>query len=259
METNKTTLAIRKTLQNRELQVSASAWDRLELQLDVHQTSRRKRTWRIFAYAASIACLLCTVFALKLEQRATSPKQNAPLHQDLNTTISIVSIDKEEEKEKEVIAEKTREQRIPTETREITVKSHIQKTSVNSRNGSKIAQNTPVATQKLEEISQRLEPAKTVTIQKKKKGYINTSKLLASVTKETTAQNEQVIANVSMAQTSTQTQAQTKDMNTVDPDLLLTEVEEEINEDTFKKTFVKRLSSGINTFTTAFTERNKTE
>ena len=48
-------------------------------------------------------------------------------------------------------------------------------------------------------------------------------------------------------------------MNTVKPSLLLTEVEEEINEDTFKNTFVKRLSSGINTFATAFTERNKTE
>ncbi len=255
MEINKTTSAIRKTLQNRELQVSNSAWDRLELQLDTHQTSKRKRNWSIFAYAASIACLLCTVFALTLEQEATSPKQNSPIRQELNEVPVVVRIEKEEE----TIAEKTKGQRIPTETREIVVKSNIQKTSIKTRNEFKIAQSTPAATQKPEEIPQRLEPTKTVTIQQKKKGYINTSKLLASIAKETTAQNEQVLANVSMTQTQTETQTQTKGMNTVKPSLLLTEVEEEINEDTFKNTFVKRLSSGINTFATAFTERNKTE
>lgn len=241
METDNSLLAIRKTLQNRELTVSASAWERLELQLEDHEATTRKRNWRIVGYAATLACFIATVSYLLTVPKVAPNKIILPAYE----TAPIIVVT-------------TPDMGIPLTpaTSEIQFVT-LQKTPVTNpvQTPEAESKNTMVITN-VSESEATLpvnEPVAFTEKQATKPLYINKSKLLASVTSTTsdttTKKPEQEIITPTIVD----------GPQMVTPDVLLSEVEEEINDDTFKKTFVKRLSGSINTIATAFTERNKSE
>lgn len=240
METDKTILGIRKTLQNRELQVSGSAWERLELQLDNHQKSTRKRNLQIFGYAATVACLIATISILLLRPSEALDRISLPKY----SVAPAIRIDIPENAIPQTLATPQvaiakMEGTTYNKPAQITKKEVVTEVAMTSKPASTaiVAETRPETVQKEQE---------------KKPLYINSSKLLASVANPKTNIQETSNPQISVASTP-------DSLKTVTPNVLLSEVEEEINDDTFKKTFVKRLSGSINTFATAFAERNKSE
>lgn len=278
METNKTDNYIKEKFAKREIVPSASAWERLSIQLD-NQPKNKKRSWFLYiGYAATILILISvgvyTFFSNSLERM---PLEDVLVKQEIDTVQILHKIDKVF---KEVPIEKAlvkleiiKEKQIDTfilekvsinqpiarkETDEILKKeagTHI--IIIESKENSSIVN--------IEENKAIITPTKETILNKtstqpilKSRIKVNAEELLYAVTNESkyplTISFER---NTNRAELLTTIKNELEKSNfKVDPKIILAEVELAIKDDFFQNSFLEMIRKSMTNFATTVANRN---
>ncbi|WP_298764285.1 hypothetical protein [uncultured Polaribacter sp.] len=286
MKTNKIDQEIKDKLASRTFAPSASAWDRLSAQLD-EQPKQKKKAWFFYAsYAASILLLIYAGFYVFSKDKIQGKPiekiiVNQPISIDtvsiknkidkvfkeINEAPVIVAKDILENKEEQIVKQsKTRKYNRAkseiaktenTENNKLSVKTNltINKEESNKRNLKK--ENTLVvkADKELQEIT-------TNKKEKKKENKITIKVNGADLLFAVTHTNQEVKAyyakyDVTREQVLKTIKSELKKTNLkVDPETILAEVENTINDDVFNNNFLNALKRRVSDIAFAIATRN---
>ena len=94
MKTNKLEDHIKKTLNSRTIAPTASAWERLSVQLDAQVISKKRGLFFYLGVAASILVLLSVAFHLPFKNQVRIPANNEVVNQQIDTAILHKKIEK---------------------------------------------------------------------------------------------------------------------------------------------------------------------
>ena len=278
METNKTDNNIKEKFAKREIVPSASAWERLSIQLD-NQPKNKKRSWFLYiGYAATILILISvgvyTFFSNSLERM---PLEDVLVKQEIDTVQILHKIDKVF---KEVPIEKAlvkleiiKEKQIDTFILEkVSIKQSIARIDTDEilkkEAGTHVViieskENSSVVS--IEENKAIITPTKETTITKtstqpilKARIKVNAEELLYAVTNESkyplTISFER---NTNRAELLTTIKNELEKSNfKVDPKIILAEVERAINDDFFQNNFLETIRRNITNLATTVANRN---
>lgn len=274
MKANNLDNKIKKKLENRTFKPSASAWERLSMQLD-EQPKEKKRGWFFYiGIAASILLLVSIGIQLIADkEESLTPKEiivDTPI--DTNTIDNkidkmfnevpveeaIVEIKKVEEEQiidKPVIANKVKQSvfkkkniSLKTNDKDKIVIAKIDKKETNSIS-------------KLKIISTEKDTSKSIKIIKQNPNSrikINSEDLLFAVTNSTQEVKEYYTKyEVNREDVLKTVKSELKKSNIkINPETILTEVERTIDDDDFKNNFMKSLKTKISNIATAIASRN---
>jgi len=262
---------IKEKLQDREIQPSASAWERLSAQLDEVE-SKKKRHWFFYVgYAASILLLISLVIFMNRSEIEDSPiPDNIIVNDDnpkpqLDTKKEFVSTPVEEvvvDNSKVVKKIQEEENRFKPEKvirPKLKTTRAVQKEETVVANDMKIELNVNVQ-QKIKEIT---EPRKTViahsdTTVNSSRISVDSDALLMSVT----SSREELRAyykkyKIDRAEVLLAIQKELKKSKVkVNPETILAEVELEVNEENFQNNFYQFIKKRVSTVATAIANRN---
>lgn len=279
---------IREKLQDREIQPSASAWERLSVQLDETQ-SKKKRHWFLYVgYAASILLLVSLFLLINKSDKDDSLVPETILVEDdiakpqIDRSKEFISIPMEEvivQNDKEVnpvqveSTEKNQDHK-KTENRINKQTPFVSKTKDNSviaskenKTESKINIKEEDFNKKLKEFTKQGEAVVAKTIGNKsdiesklRSGRISVDSdaLLMSVT----GSKEEVRAyykkyKIDRAEVLLAIQKELKKSKVkVNPEIILAEVELEVNEENFQNNFYQFIKKRVSTVATAIANRN---
>ena len=278
METNKTDNNIKEKFAKREIVPSASAWERLSIQLD-NQPKNKKRSWFLYiGYAATILILISVgVYTFSSNSLERMPLEDVLVKQEIDTVQILHKIDKVF---KEVPIEKAlvkleiiKEKQIDTfilekvfinqpiarkETDEILKKeaaTHI--IIIESKENSSVVN--------IEENKAIITPTKETILNKtstqpilKSRIKVNAEELLYAVTNESkyplTISFER---NTNRAELLTTIKNELEKSNfKVDPKIILAEVELAIKDDFFQNSFLEIIRKSMTNFATTVANRN---
>lgn len=279
---------IREKLQDREIQPSASAWERLSVQLDETQ-SKKKRHWFLYVgYAASILLLVSLFLLINKSDKDDSLVPETILVEDdiakpqIDRSKEFISIPLEEvivQNDKDVnpvqveSTEKNQDHE-KTENRINKQTPFVSKTKENSviaskenKTESKINIKEADFNKKLKEFTKQSEAVVAKTIGNKsdiesklRSGRISVDSdaLLMSVT----GSKEEVRAyykkyKIDRAEVLLAIQKELKKSKVkVNPEIILAEVELEVNEENFQNNFYQFIKKRVSTVATAIANRN---
>ena len=273
MATNKFEREIQQKLNKREIQPSASAWERLSYQLD-SQEKKRKRSWFLYVgYAASIALLISLfVFTNKNDEAETRIDDSIIVNKDSklpiveeNTKVIIGNDNKEEVIVKRFTNKKNQEK--PIIIKEIT--------PIN---------NDVIANKSIKSIEKEIDKTidfkqpdsiRTVIVKKEVKDNlitIDTSKFTPLKNKISVDSNALLFAvthskeeirgyykkyKISQAKVLKTIQNELNKTNLkIDPSIILAEVEMEVNEESFQNNFYQFIKSKVSDVAVAISNRN---
>jgi hypothetical protein len=274
---------IREKLQGREIQPSASAWERLSTQLDDAQ-QKRKRGWFLYmGYAASI--LLIVSLVLFFNKKDESEVQNFVVEEEVKTPEIDTSIDfKTPVEEDEVIVQKEDNETLDVKTSDLNTKTFK---TVDARNPvikksapklkSVVPEEVVIAKQSETKETKFVDPMKkikeldkvqetdvasihqdTSNLSSKKGIYVDSEALLLSVT----STREELRAfyqkyKVDRAEVLATIQDELKKSNLkIDPNTILAEVEKDVNEESFQNNFYQFIKKRVSGVATAIANRN---
>ena len=278
METNKTDNYIKEKFAKREIVPSASAWERLSIQLD-NQPKNKKRSWFLYiGYAATILILISVgVYTFSSNSLERMPLEDVLVKQEIDTVQILHKIDKvfkEVPFEKALVElEIIKEKQIDTfilekvsinqpiarkETDEILKKeagTHI--IIIESKENSSVVN--------IEENKAIITPTKETILNKtstqpilKSRIKVNAEELLYAVTNESkyplTISFER---NTNRAELLTTIKNELEKSNfKVDPKIILAEVELAIKDDFFQNSFLEIIRKSMTNFATTVANRN---
>ena len=278
METNKTDNYIKEKFAKREIVPSASAWERLSIQLD-NQPKNKKRSWFLYiGYAATILILISVgVYTFSSNSLERMPLEDVLVKQEIDTAQILHKIDKvfkEVPIEKALVkSEIIKEKQIDTfilekvsinqpiarkETDEILKKeagTHI--IIIESKENSSVVN--------IEENKAIITPTKETILNKtstqpilKSRIKVNAEELLYAVTNESkyplTISFER---NTNRAELLTTIKNELEKSNfKVDPKIILAEVERAIKDDFFQNNFLETIRRNITNLATTVANRN---
>jgi hypothetical protein len=276
MKTNKLDNNIKQKLQNRTFEPSASAWERLSLQLD-EQPKQKKKGWFFYiGAAASILLLVVVGFQFLSSDKVVNHKKEIIV----NTSIDTINIDKKIEKfVKEIPDEKAIVKVNKVEEMQKVEKAIVKKISINKRKNVistkekiKIHKNNIILLQEDDtilaakvETHQNNHPTKEKIIKREPLKQdpnssirINSDDLLFAVThssKEVEAYYAKHRINREDVLKTIQNQLKESNLK-VNPTIILAEVERTIINDDFQKSFMKSLKRKVTDIATAIASRN---
>lgn len=261
MKTNKLDNSIKEKLQNRTLEPSASAWERLSVQLD-EQPKQKKKGWFFYiGAAASILLLISVGFLFSDKNEAIKPIEIL-----VNNAIDTSAADKKTDK---FINEISTENAL-VNVDEVEVKPKIYKEAIAKKESKnhpkkkdfKTIKETEIAIVHVDENSSennKIEPKKEVIQQNPNSRIkINSKDLLYAVTHT----SEEVKAyyakyNLNRDDVLKTIKSELKKSNfKVNPETILAEVERTIDDDDFQNNFMKSLKQKVSDIATAIASRN---
>ena len=278
METNKTDNNIKEKFAKREIVPSASAWERLSIQLD-NQPKNKKRSWFLYiGYAATILILISVgVYTFSSNSLERMPLEDVLVKQEIDTVQILHKIDKvfkEVPIEKALVkSEIIKEKQIDTfilekvsinqpiariDTDEILKKeagTHV--IIIESKENSSVVS--------IEENKAIITPTKDTIINKtstqpilKSRIKVNAEELLYAVTNKSkyplTISFER---NTNRAELLTTIKNELEKSNfKVDPKIILAEVELAIKDDFFQNSFLEIIRKSMTNFATTVANRN---
>ncbi len=271
---NKFENSIREKLQEREIQPSESAWERLSTQLDA-QERKKKRSWFFYlGYAASILLIVSLFFYLNDKEDASAIPENTIVKENVKEMLPID--DKKFKKEsivpkesETVIAESTVEEkknRVPLKEQKESKKIKSIKTEVAVQ--SPKVDLKPIDEKKINEIKKEektvvatRETLKTDTLphRKSKSGiYVDSEALLYSVT-HTRKEIKEYYTEYQISKQKVLdiiSDELKKNKLTINPNTILAEVERDVNEESFQNNFYKFIKKRVSDVATAIANRN---
>ena len=278
METNKTDNNIKEKFAKREIVPSASAWERLSIQLD-NQPKNKKRSWFLYiGYAATILILISVgVYTFSSNSLERMPLEDMLVKQEIDTAQILHKIDKvfkEVPIEKALVkSEIIKEKQIDTFILEkVSINQSI--AAIEADKILKKEADAPVVTIKSKEIRSVVIveekkaiviPIKETIINKtttqpilKARIKVNAEELLYAVTNESkypfTISFER---NTNRAELLATIKNELEKSNfQVDPKIILAEVELAIKDDFFDNNFLETIRKSIESFATAAVNRN---
>lgn len=265
---------IREKLQSREIQPSASAWERLSSQLDDAQRKRKKGRFLFMGYAASILLIVSLFFFFSKGEDKTEVQDHILVKEDVKTP----EIDKTKDfkplpEENEAI--------VKNETKENLEKKNVVIKKKTTPKAKSFDQEPVIADQtkqkevklikdvpKIEDIIKKEETVvanNQTTIQKdsgntfNKDGiYVDSEALLLSVT----STREELRAfykkyKVDRAEVLLAIEEELKKSSLkIDPNTILAEVEKDVNEESFQNNFYQFIKKRVSGVATAIANRN---
>lgn len=273
MESNKLDKNIREKFENRTLQPSASAWERLSTQLDEQPEEKRKGWFFYIGIAASILVLVSIGVQILFDtNEVVAPKKNVVDTPIIDTVIidnkiknmfnevpveeALVKQDGirvEEEQEKKLTPQNFT---IPTKKEVLKKKINITKTKIKERVViAKIDENT------IPNISSELstsEKKKSLTQNPNSRIKINSEDLLFAVTKsQKEIQEYYAKYNTDREEVLKTIKSELKKSRIkISPETILVEVERNIDDDDFQNNFMKSLKTKIASIATVIASRN---
>ena len=278
METNKTDNYIKEKFAKREIVPSASAWERLSIQLD-NQPKNKKRSWFLYiGYAATILILISVgVYTFSSNSLERMPLKDVLVKQEIDTVQILHKIDKvfkEVPIEKALVkSEIIKEKQIDTFILEkVSIKQSIARIDTDEilkkEAGTHVIiieskENSSVVS--IEENKAIITPTKETAITKtstqpilKARIKVNAEELLYAVTNESkyplTISFER---NTNRAELLTTIKNELEKSNfKVDPKIILAEVERAIKDDFFQNNFLETIRRNITNLATTVANRN---
>jgi len=278
METNKTDNNIKEKFAKREIVPSASAWERLSIQLD-NQPKNKKRSWFLYiGYAATILILISVgVYTFSSNSLERMPLEDVLVKQEIDTAQILHKIDKvfkEVPIEKALVkSEIIKEKQIDTFILEkVSIKQSIARIDTDEilkkEAGTHVIiieskENSSVVS--IEENKAIITPTKETIINKtstqpilKSRIKVNAEELLYAVTNKSkyplTISFER---NTNRAELLTTIKNELEKSNfKVDPKIILAEVERAINDDFFQNNFLETIRRNITNLATTVANRN---
>jgi len=290
MESNKMDKIVRDALQSRTIQPSNSAWERLSDQLDVVEVPKRINWFKYAGYAASILLLISVAFFMNTtdaiepieeDTLVTSPvidatelmqpnfKNSVPQETVIVKTETPTEGAKKADKQV-LVAKKKTDLKVPNvvkgNTRIVMAKStpvKSKETKQTLRNSIKIDSDALLlavtkSDKRVAETTAVIIPNSSRKLLSQRKIKINSDALLYAVTnpnkdiseyyKKYHIDRNEVLRNI---------QKELNKVNlSIDAATLLTSVEKNIDEETFKKSFMQVVKGKITGFASAFANRN---
>ncbi|TYP99106.1 hypothetical protein C7447_102424 [Tenacibaculum adriaticum] len=262
MQINKIDKAIAEKLNKRELQPSVSAWERLSNQLDEQETKQNKK-WLVYVgYAASIIVLISTFIFIN-QKEEIKPTKNIIVSVPLDT-IQLKNIeDNTAPKIEEAIADVTEDLEKIKEKRNS--KKSVKKHQVILKEFSKEAKEKTIIAQveHQEEIIEK-DTFSKVDMQKTKMNskegiHINADDLLYAVTHSPEeVKTYYAKYNINRKDVIDTIQKQLIKSNLkIDPETILAEVENDIEEADFQQNFMQKFKLKLSDVIVAIADRNK--
>ena len=262
---------IREKLQGREIQPSASAWERLSSQLDDAKTKKKRHWFFYVGYAASIL-LVVALFVFLTQSSSEDSQVNEDVY--VNDEVNIPSLQPTETLDQipveEVIVEKSEDKK--QIEKPMNIKPDVFKVPVKSEGKTVIAkQNTTEkfdinVQEKIKELSKeketvvvKIDTSQFKSVRKSNTGiYVDSDALLMSVTgtkdeiqayyKKYKIDREEVLLAIK--------KELKKSSLKVDPETILAEVELDVNEENFQNNFYQFIKKRVSTVATAIANRN---
>ena len=278
METNKTDNNIKEKFAKREIVPSASAWERLSIQLD-NQPKNKKRSWFLYiGYAATILILISVgMYTFSSNSLERMPLEDVLVKQEIDTAQILHKIDKvfkEVPIEKALVkSEIIKEKQIDTFILEkVSIKQSIARIDTDEilkkEAGTHVIiieskENSSVVS--IEENKAIITPTKETIINKtstqpilKSRIKVNAEELLYAVTNKSkyplTISFER---NTNRAELLTTIKNELEKSNfKVDPKIILAEVERAIKDDFFQNNFLETIRRNITNLATTVANRN---
>ncbi|MDB2385211.1 hypothetical protein N9V96_01935 [Polaribacter sp.] len=256
---------IKEKLADRTFAPSASAWERLEVQLNTTPQQKKKKGWVFFAgIAASIAVLLTLKISFfSSKDKFVQPKEilveskidSFSIQQNINkvfdnitveeAVVNNVTIDaKFDEPEEKVGASKQNKKRTQLPIATVSTAEKQKVTTVTQKEATGVINKNTV--------TKVVKPNKNNSIK------INSDDLLYAVTHsqkdvdlyyaKNNISREEVLKTI-------ETELQKSDFN-IQPETILAEVERSIGDEDFQNNFMKSLKKKVNNIATAFASRN---
>ena len=277
METNNIDKNIKDKLDNRTINPSASAWERLSTQLD-EQPKQKKKGWIFYMGAAASVLLLVSVGFLFLNKN----EDVAPLEIIVENPIDTITIDaKIDQFINEIPAEEAivkidevEEKQVEISNKNVVTKKNVIPTKEESKksiNNSIVANNKnnviPTTEKVIETVVAVSEdhPTKEKTINKEilkqdpnSSIKINSDDLLFAVTHSSTEVKEYYAKlNLTREDVLSTIKNELKNSNIkVSPEAILAEVERTIGEEDFQNNFLQSLKKRVTDIATAIASRN---
>ena len=275
METNNIDNNIKEKLDNRTINPSASAWERLSVQLD-EQPKQKKKGWFFYVGAAASILLLVSVGFLFLNKSETvnpieiiveNPIDTITIDAKINQFINEIPVEKaivkiDELEEKQVEISNNNDSRVNYPTKEKSKKTI---------NNSIVANNKKNVIPTTEEVIETVvaapedHPTKEETINKEilkqdpnSSIKINSDDLLFAVTHSSTEVKEYYAKlNLTREDVLSTIKNELKNSNIkVSPEAILAEVERTIGEEDFQNNFLQSLKKRVTDIATAIASRN---
>ena len=266
METNNIDKNIKEKLQNRTINPSVSAWERLSAQLD-EQPKQKKKGWFFYVGAAASLLLLISVGFLFLN-KSDVIKPSIIIVENPIDTISIDAkidqfINEIPAEEALVKADEVEEEQVKVSKKKVIDNKVKQAVSNNKVTSSKNPRNVIVNTVVDEKPEHH--PTKEKTIKKEilkqdpnSSIKINSDDLLFAVTHSSTEVTEYYAKlNLTREDVLRTIKSELKNSNIkVSPEAILAEVERSIGEEDFQNNFLKSLKRRVTDIATAIASRN---
>ncbi|MDN3620276.1 hypothetical protein QWY81_12495 [Polaribacter undariae] len=277
METNNIDKNIKEKLDNRTINPSASAWERLSAQLD-EQPKQKKKGWFFYVGAAASILLLISVGFLFLNKNedikpveiiVENPIDTITIDAKIDQFINeipaeeaIVKIDEVEEKQVEVSNKNVVTNKNVIPTKEESKKSINNSIVANNKNN--VIPTTEEVVETVVAVSED-HPTKEETINKEilkqdpnSSIKINSDDLLFAVTHSSTEVKEYYAKlNLTREDVLSTIKSELKKSNIkVSPEAILAEVERTIGEEDFQNNFLQSLKKRVTDIATAIASRN---
>ncbi|QXP70116.1 hypothetical protein H0I29_16100 [Polaribacter sp. R2A056_3_33] len=270
METNNIDKNIKNKFQNRTINPSASAWERLSTKLD-EQPKAKKKGWFFYVGAAASILLLVSVGFLFFNKN----EDVKPIEIIVENPIDTITIDaKIDQFIKEIPAEeaivkidKVEEKQVEISNKNVVTKEESKKSINNSivaNNKNKVIPTTEEVIETVVAVSED-HPTKEKTINKETLKQdpnssikINSDDLLFAVTHSSTEVKEYyAILNLTREDVLSTIKNELKNSNIkVSPEAILAEVERTIGEEDFQNNFLQSLKKRVTDIATAIASRN---
>ncbi|WP_218598902.1 hypothetical protein [Polaribacter sp. NJDZ03] len=277
METNNIDKNIKEKLDNRTINPSASAWERMSAQLD-EQPKQKKKGWFFYVGAAASILLLISVGFLFLNKKedikpveiiVENPIDTITIDAKIDQFINeipaeeaIVKIDEVEEKQVEVSKKNVVTNKNVIPTKEESKKSINNSIVANNKNN--VIPTTEEVIETVVAVSED-HPTKEKTINKEilkqdpnSSIKINSDDLLFAVTHSSTEVKEYYAKlNLTREDVLSTIKNELKNSNIkVSPEAILAEVERTIGEEDFQNNFLQSLKKRVTDIATAIASRN---
>lgn len=268
MKTNKLDQQIKKKFENRTFEPSASAWERLSVQLD-EQPKQKKIGWFFYIGAAASILLLFTIRVLLFSKDSSifktvkevviKPVDKNSIDSKIEEFINKIPVEEALVKE-EIVADE-----FSKSENKIVVKNNIykkkrQKTVTDKRQnkGLAIVDVEPEVDKKKQQIENITKASITKIKNKNIKIKVNADDLLFSVT-HTSQEVKQYYAKYNMDRDSIlntiKIELKKSDLK-VNPNTILVEVERTIDDNDFQNNFLKLLKNRVSNIASAIASRN---
>jgi len=267
MELNNIDKNIKEKLQNRTINPSASAWERMSAQLD-EQPKKKKKGWFFYVSAAASVLLLISVGFLFLNKNEDIIPSEIIVENPIDTITIDAKIDQfinELPAEEAIVKiDEVEEKQVEISNKSVATKKNVIPTKKESK---KTINNIPITEKVIETLVAVSEdhPTKEGITKKERLKQdpnssikINSDDLLFAVTHSSTEVKEYYVKlNLTREDVLSTIKIELKNSNIkVNPEAILAEVERSIGEEDFENNFLKFLKKRVTDIATAIASRN---